>query len=212
MVGVRGEGSFMTTTGQRILCGYSLLASVALVMTFLTGAAVHKPQEFDEIRVHRIDIVEPDGTLRMVISNKARLPGVIVKGQEQPKSDRPQAGVLFYNDEGSENGGLIFGGHRNAQGEVVDSGGSLSFDKYGASQIVQLAGVDDIENRFAGLAVNDGRRRIWVGRTADGTATIDLRDGAGRKRIELLAPADGTPSLEFFDEQGQVVQKLVPQK
>ena len=50
--------------------------------------------------------------------------------------------------------------HRNEKGEVVDSGGSLSFDKICASQIVQLAGVDDKENRFVGLAVNeqDGRR------------------------------------------------------
>jgi len=103
-------------------------------------------------------------------------------------------------------------GHKNARGEVVDSGGSLSFDKYGANQIVQLAGVDDIENRFAGLAVNDGPRRIWVGRKGDGAATIELRDGAGRKRIEMLAPANGTPSLEFLDEQGQVVQQLVPRK
>lgn len=68
--------------------------------------------QFDVIQVHRIDVVEPDGTLRMVISNKNRLPPVIVKGKEHPEfgEPRPQAGMLFYNDEGSENGGLIFGG------------------------------------------------------------------------------------------------------
>jgi hypothetical protein len=60
----------------------------------------------DEIQVHRINVVEPNGSLRMVISNRARLPGMIVKGKEQPKSDRPQAGMIFYNDGGSENGGL----------------------------------------------------------------------------------------------------------
>lgn len=102
-----------------------------------------KPVEtLDQINVHRINIVEPDGTLRMVISNHAQLPGIIARGKEQMFT-RPQAGILFYNDEGSENGGLIFGGHRNSKGEVVDSGGSLSFDKYEANQIVQLAGVDD---------------------------------------------------------------------
>ena len=31
--------------------------------------------------------------------------------------------MLFYNDEGTENGGLVFGGHRNANGDVVDAGG-----------------------------------------------------------------------------------------
>ena len=177
----------MSKIGERVLVVYSLLASAALVITFLTGAASQRPRTFDEIRVHRIDVVEPDGTLRMVISNKDRLPGVITEGKEQPKVDRPYAGMLFYNDEGTENGGLVFGGHKNARGEVIDSGGSLSFDQYGASQIIQLAGVDDIANHFAGLAVNAERKqRIWVGRMGDGAATIALRDGAGRK-LELHA-------------------------
>ena len=61
------------------------------------------------------------------------LGAVAVKGKEQPKVDRPGAGMLFYNNEGSENGGLVFGGHRNEKDEVVASGASLSFDKYGAA-------------------------------------------------------------------------------
>ena len=67
-------------------------------------------------------LLEPDGTLRMVISDHAKLPGIVVRGKEQPFV-RPQAGLLFYNDEGSENGGLVFGGRRNDKGEIVDSGG-----------------------------------------------------------------------------------------
>src|SRR5262245_40284563 len=133
----------MTKRAERALLIYSLAATATLVVIFLTGAAAPKPRVFEEIQVQRINIVEPDGTLRRVISNKKRLPGVIVKGKEQPPVDRPQAGMLFYNDEGSENGGLIFGGRKNEKGEVVSSGGSLSFDKYGANEIVQLAGVDD---------------------------------------------------------------------
>jgi hypothetical protein len=200
----------MSKLGERVLILYSTLASAALVVALLGGAASTRPRVFDEIQVHRLDVVEPDGTLRMVISNSDRLPGVIVKGREQPRVDRPQAGMLFYNDEGSENGGLIFGGHKNAAGQVIDSGGSLSFDKYGASQIVQLAGVDDSADRFAGLAVNDGKRRIWVGRTDDGAAAISLMDGAGRKRILMLVPASGAPRLEFLDEDGKVVQSMLP--
>ena len=146
----------------------------------------------------------------MVISNRSRLPGVIVKGKERPPSDRPQAGMIFYNDEGSENGGLIFGGRRNEKGEVVDSGGSLSFDKYDANQIVQLAGVDDKNDRFAGLAVSDLNRRIWVGRTDDGAASVSLIDANGKKRILMQVTAEGTPSLVFFDENGKAVQRLEP--
>jgi len=200
----------MKTSGQRFLVAYSSIVSTVFAVILLTGAKSSKPQIFDEIQAHRIDIIEPDGTLRMVISNKARLPGVIVKGKEQPKVDRPQAGMIFYNDEGSENGGLIFGGRKNENGEVVDSGGSLSFDKYGASDIVQLAGVDDKSDRFAGLAVSGQNRRVWVGRTADGTASVSLMDPNGRKRIVMQVTSDGAPTLTFFDEHGKVIQQIAP--
>jgi hypothetical protein len=88
--------------------------------------------------------------------------------------------MLFCNDEGSENGGLIFGGHRNAKGDVFNAGGSLSFDKYDANEVVQLAGVDDSNDCFAGLRISDDRtgkeshRRICVGRDASGAATVAL--------------------------------------
>jgi hypothetical protein len=161
-------------------------------------------------------VVEPDGTLRLVISDRDRMPGVIVKGKESPKIDRPQAGMLFFNDEGTENGGLIFGGRRNEKGEVIDSGGSLSFDKYGANggQTVQLVGVDDKDNRFAGLAVNDQneqlRRRIWVGRKDDGAAVVSLMDAKGKKRIVMQVAADGAASLDFLDAEGHVVRRFLP--
>jgi hypothetical protein len=200
----------MKAISQRVLVIYSAVLSTVSAIVMLTGAKSARPQIFDEIQAHRINIVEPDGTLRMVISNRDRLPGVIVKGKPSKPYDRPQAGMLFYNDEGSENGGLIFGGRRNEKGEVVDSGGSLSFDNYSGKQIVQFAGVDDKDNHFTGLAVTDKKRRIWVGRTEDGIASVSLMDAEGRKRIIMQVSADGTPSLEFLDDTGHVVQQLIP--
>lgn len=198
----------MQPIGQRILLMYSAVLTTLVAVFVLTGAT-SRVRSFDEIQVHRINVVESDGTLRMVISNRGRLPGVIVRGKESPPNDRPQAGMIFYNDEGSENGGLIFGGHRNEKGEVVDSGGSLSFDKYGDNQIVQLAGVDDKTDRFAGLVVSDQNRRIWVGRTGDGEAAVELMDSKGKKRIIMKVSNDGVPSLAFLDDQGRVVRELL---
>ena len=193
---------------QRFLVAYSGVLTLTLALVVATGfASPRQPQTFDEITVHRINVVEPDGTLRMVIANRARLPGVIVRGKEE-KIDRPQAGMLFYNDEGSENGGLIFSGHKNAKGEVVDSGGSLSFDRYGDNQIVQLAGVDDSTDKFAGLIVSDSNRRIWVGREGSGDATVTLMDVKGKPRIRMQVKADGTPSLAFLDADGKVTARM----
>jgi len=199
----------MANTSQRFLLGYSCLLTSVFAFVMLTGFASREKKSFDEITVHRINVVEPDGTLRMVISNHAKLPGIMVRGKEQ-SFERPQAGMLFYNDEGSENGGLIFSGHRNVKGEIVDSGGSLSFDKYGDNQIVQLAGVDDKEDRFAGLIVSDNNRRIWVGRGDDGAATVALMDAKGKKRIVMEVKADGTPSLSFLDADGKAMRQTLP--
>lgn len=204
----------MRPLGQRFLVIYAGVLTAAFAVTVLCGFGM-RTGRFDALQVQRIDVVEPDGTLRMVISDHARLPGIIVRGKEQA-FERPQAGMLFYNDEGSENGGLIFGGHRNAKGEVTDSGGSLSFDRYDANQIVQLLGVYDHEDRMAGLVVSDsperasGHRRIWLGRGDDGAATLALMDGAGRKRLLFQVPAEGEPSLLFLDTTGNVVQRLAP--
>lgn len=162
----------------KILVAYSTVMTTVLAPLTLAGAAAargqSRVQQFDEIDVRRINLREPDGTLRMVISNHARLPGVIVRGKENPPVDRSYAGMLFYNDEGTESGGLVFGGHQNAKGEVTNSGGMLTFDRYAGSQIVQLAGVHDAttelnnssQNEFARQHATGGRPAVGVIRAA----------------------------------------------
>ena len=53
-------------------------------------------------------------------------------------------------------------------------------------------------------------RRLWAGRTEDGTASVILMDGKGRKRLALQVTADGSPAISFFDEKGVAVQQLTP--
>jgi len=200
----------------KILVVYSTVLTTLLAAFTMTGAAAAKVQRFDEIDVHRVNVREPDGTLRLVISNHARLPGVTVQGKESPAVDRPYAGLLFYNDEGTENGGLVFGGHRKANGEVVDAGVALSFDRYGASsQFVQLAGVQDSKNHIVGLTLSEteptgNRRRLFLGHDKEGVASVSLMDRNGRKRIVLQVTPDGTPSILFLDADGKVVNQLGP--
>jgi len=203
----------------RILVVYSTVVTTLIAAFTFAGATARgqgRVQSFDEIDLHRLNIREPDGTLRMVISNHDRLPGVIVRGTENEPVDRPYAGVLFYNDEGTENGGLVFGGRRNASGEIVDAGVSLSFDRYGASsQFVQLAGVQDSKNHIVGLTLSEteatgNRRRLVIGHDREGVASIALMDRNGRKRIVMQVTADGTPGISFLDADGKVLNQLGP--
>ena len=104
--------------------------------------------------MHQINVVEPDGTLRMTISNRAQFPGMIVKGKELPHASRnDSAGMIFFNDEGTENGGLIFGG-KSEGGHVVNFG-HLSFDQYEQDQVVTLEQSEGEGFRSAGLTFDD---------------------------------------------------------
>jgi hypothetical protein len=63
----------VTRFGGRVRITYWRLASARLLDTLSTGAACPKLQAFDKIKVQRIDVVEPDGTIRTVISDRHRL-------------------------------------------------------------------------------------------------------------------------------------------
>jgi hypothetical protein len=165
-------------SGQRFLMIYSGVLTAVFALTLLGGLVTQRQKsKFDDINVHRINVYEPDGTLRMVISNKARFPGLIIRGKEY-RHPRPQAGMLFFNDEGTENGGLIFGGRKGKDGKITDSGGSLTFDQYDQDQIVQIEGSHDSNGHFAGLTVFD---------RPDRPIEKDLQESP---RIESMSPAE----------------------
>ncbi len=67
---------------HRSLAIYSGVLTFVFAVTVLSGfAARSKKANFDEITVRRINIVEPDGTLRMILSNKTDAPGMFIKGK-----------------------------------------------------------------------------------------------------------------------------------
>ncbi|MBM4187522.1 MAG: hypothetical protein FJ206_09440 [Gemmatimonadetes bacterium] len=121
------------TTGERgelrILRVYGL-ATTLLLAVFTVSAFRQPPQKakFSEIDVERINIVEPNGHYRMVLSNRSRSIGPIAYGKPfgYPGGTRP--GIIFFNDEGTETGGLTFGG-KTENGRFQGSG-HLSFDQY----------------------------------------------------------------------------------
>jgi hypothetical protein len=131
------------------------LTIAILLVGALALAAFTKATEtprFKEIAVERIDVVEPDGTLRMTISDAARSPGWVFHGKPYP--GRPKgAGMIFFNDEGEEDGGIGFEG-RKVNGKVA-AGGGMAFDQYEQDETVTLRYSDDDGRRRSGLSVAD---------------------------------------------------------
>ena len=133
---------------------YGAVSTLAFVVVAVSGFTIARQKaSFGTIDVQRINVVEPDGTVRMVISDKARFPGAIIGGKEYP-FNRHTAGMLFFNDEGTENGGLIFGGQKNNDG-TVSSYGHLSFDRYDQDQELNLEYLQDGSGQSTKLAFLD---------------------------------------------------------
>jgi hypothetical protein len=140
----------MSSRINGVLVAYAAIVSTVAAVVVFTRAPPALPEELD---VKRINLREEDGTLRMVISNTERFPGLIFKGKNYPHPNRKTAGMLFFNEEGTENGGLIFSG-RTVDGKV-SGGGHLSFDQYEQDQVIQLTQNEHDGVRWAALVVND---------------------------------------------------------
>src|SRR3989441_12910477 len=97
----------------RLLQAYAILSLLALV--FIAGAAFMRagaPEKFDEITVQRLNVVDANGTLRLVLAGKDRMHPGVIDGKTIDRR-RPVAGLIFFNDEGDEVGGLaVRGGGR----------------------------------------------------------------------------------------------------
>lgn len=143
-------------SSQRFLAAYSGVLTVLFLLTVLSGFARIEPKKtFDEITVHRINLVEPDGTIRMVLTNKSSAPGAYIKNKEYPHPDRQAAGLLFFDDEGTEDGGLIYGVSKDQSGHVIGSNVHLSFDQYMQDQIFTVDAGRDGEKKYSLLTMGD---------------------------------------------------------
>jgi hypothetical protein len=220
---------------------YTWLTVITLLLGVIAwgqAAAEREVTGFVEIDVQRINVREPDGTLRMTISNSATAPGLIFKGIEHPFPNRQAAGILFFNDEGTENGGLLYGGAK--KGQNVSSGGHLSFDQYEQDQVISLDQTEEHGRRRAGLTFFDrpstsiplelidklntpegstefetmskaggfGYPRLFIGKTEDRDSAVVLRDAKGLVRLRLTVTPSGAAAIEFIDESGKVVRRI----
>ena len=139
----------------RLLKGYAIVVTALLgTISLAAFRQASQKQRFTEIDVERINVVEKDGKLRMVISNRDRSIGPIYKGKPFGYAGGTRPGIIFFNDEGTENGGLTLTGKRGPDGKYRAST-HMSFDQFDQDQIVVLNYSDENGNRQAGLTFSD---------------------------------------------------------
>ena len=117
----------MSTTSA-FLAGCATMAAALAAFIALTGASTPATTHFDTITVGRINVEEPDGTKRLVISNRTQFPGDFYKGREDSRSDRRDSYWRHQRDEGKTGRNRVYLGTtgdrsatlrlRDAQGRV----------------------------------------------------------------------------------------------
>jgi hypothetical protein len=181
----------------RMLQGYAVLLTAAIVALGVVEwrrATATAANRFTEIDAERVNIVEPDGTIRLVLSDKARFPGLILKRKEYPHP-RGTAGLLFFNDEGTEDGGLAYTGAHTDSGTIAD--GELMFDQYDQDQTVGIEYSDERGQRVAGLHVWDRSDTLSIAAMIARLQTIRaMPEGPQRTRaLQALHAASGATRL-----------------
>jgi hypothetical protein len=187
------------------------------------GFTSQKKQKFSEIDVERINVVEKDGKLKMVISNKERQhPGIVDGNYFKDREGKRDSGILFFNEKGDEMGGLTFRGN-NGEGQS----GVLAFDKFRGDQTIQFAHQEDKNgNYFAGLKFNDqnmllseySARMEEINKLTNPEevykASMELRSGdkATVSRMIIGKSKDKSSVIEMNDGKGKPRIKISVQK
>ena len=202
---------------QRFLAIYSGVLTIVFAVSVLCGFAALRSQSLDQLTVHRINFVEPDGTPRLIISDRAEFPGMFMRGKEYPRPDRRDvAGLLFMNDEASEMGGLIWAGLKDQDGKIQNHG-HLSFDQYEQDQIFAIDSGREDQDRFSAIRIGE-RGDYPIQQAIDASSEInklpkDQQAAEWKKfftthtgdanRTYLGRSSDKSASLRIKDEQGQ---------
>lgn len=179
----------------RFLKRYTI-AMTAVVLVVSAAAFAHPPrhEKFTEIDVERINVVEPDGKYRLVISNRPRSIGPIYKGQPFGYAGGNRPGLIWFNDEGTENGGMTFTGSRGADGRYHAST-HMSFDQFNQDQVLNLDYNDDNGRRFTGVTINDRANTDIFDLAKARDSIMRMTDTMVRNVAlqRLFAPRNGVP-------------------
>ncbi|MBZ5560770.1 MAG: hypothetical protein LAO77_26240 [Acidobacteriia bacterium] len=174
---------------------YVTVSSLALVIvaTAAFRQAAPAPQNLGEITVERINVVDRNGTLRMVISNKDRQHPGVLDGVTADRP-RPEAGLLFFNDKGDEVGGLLY--HGRAQNGGHSAGASFTFDQWRQDQTIALRYGEVNNQRSAALEMWDRSEQPVSEFLTRFNAAMKIADPQQREAALNAAQATAPPAFQ----------------
>jgi hypothetical protein len=213
----------------RILKAYALIATAVIgTLSLAAFRQANQRTRFTEIDVERINVVEKNGTLRLTISNRERLPDPVIGGKAYPLrggTGTGSAGLIFFNDEGNENGGLVYQGAATPNGHQASA--HLTFDQFNQDETIAL-GYNGGGGRESSTLVFSDRPNVSIQAFAESAMVIrrmpdgpektkrmqEFRNspaaagGAGKQRLVLGKGGDKSSVVSLADREGRARLQL----
>jgi hypothetical protein len=183
----------------RYLKIWATVSSVLLGAVLLMAADTGGKAKFDEIDTQRINILGADGKLRLTISNNEKSPGPVIGGHAMKSRDGKRgAGLIFFNDNGDECGGMTW--HGQKKDGTVSANSGLMFDQYDSDQTVGIQYSQHGNDRSSGLHVWERSLTPMAEFAQQVDATELMKDGPEKteamKKIREKAVADGLAGIQ----------------
>ena len=212
----------------KLLMLSNIICWALLIFFITTSFKKNEKEKFTEIDAERLNIIGTNGKPVLVLSNKRLIPGPSMNGKTYPKeyADGRElfSGMIFFNEDGDEVGGLIYTGIKKDSGYYAME--HLSFDQWKQNQVVALQYIDNSKTRRAGLRVWDrpgvpldqifdrfkARNEVPKNSRAYDSIVNEIKASAARgdNGIErmFIGSQDEVAQIQLRDKQGKVKVKL----
>ena len=197
------------------------VVTAGIGVVVLSGSTQTQPTRFTQIDVERINIVSPDGKPVLVLANAQRIPDPVVDGTPIARTGPKRPGILFYNEAGDENGGLIFDGKLGKDGKPR-AGMHFSMDRFGGDQQLALGHYESGGTMESGLNIydrglhkdyallreaygkavpgpaGDAVRQQWKDAGGEQVKRLFIGKTRGKSSALVLADANGKPRIQML--------------
>jgi hypothetical protein len=182
-----------------------------------------KKQKFINVDVEKLNIVDKEGNVKLSLFNSDNIPPAIMDGEDilpGHRQDDNTSGIMFYNGEGDECGGLIFGSKKKENGEY-ESGLSLTFDQYKQDQVVQMLVSENNGQRNYGFNIYDRPNKPITDLIEESQKVQKMEDGpekqkalkelfdGNHQRIFMGKSQNGDVSVRLSDSKGKERIRMV---
>lgn len=192
---------------------WGLLLKPFIPIPSANGSSAMRSAMFDTLSVRRIDVVDENGKTRFLIANTAQLPGAILRGREYKRSIHDSAGMLFYDANGNETGGLAL--TKLGTDDVANMTFDYAYQPTDGISMIRRESADG-KHSEASFGISDRRpyRPGDIGSTQgvprislvdkDRNSALVISDAGGHPRIRIGVDATGEPQIEMLDAKGNV--------